>query len=212
MTYILLFWTVLLLTPIAVGAGLIYTLFQAHKRLSRSNFLILVFALVAIPYAAFKNWESNRMLSVVPDALNVSSISYTLEESWGFGPGGNEAGIRTYPLPGSIANDISKRGIDFFINMPPNQNQNSREWRGIYGDWTSTPIRPNDQWKWNEKNARMEIYDYICAYGFCIDIKPEVTEEANAIINSTGSYYAHGRVGIIVVCPSKKLVLYFYNG
>lgn len=201
----------ILVVLFAVFAGLIYALFQAYKRLSRLYVLLLLIAIVAIPYAAFKHWEEGFMLSSVPDALNVTSISYSKEESWGFGPGSNEAGIRVYPLPEQIANEISQRGLEFFDHLPPNYQQRS-EWRGRYEQWLETPIRPNSQWERNEKTARLDIYDYICAYGFCMDIKPTVVEEANAIINSAGSYYAYGRVGVIVVSSSKKLVLYMYNG
>lgn len=202
---------VILVVPFAFFAGLIYALFQAYKRLSRLYFLLLLIVLVVIPYAAFKNWEASFMLSSVPDALNITFISYSEEESWGFGPSGNEAGIRVYPLPEQIANEISLRGLEFFNNLPPNHQQ-SREWRGRYEKWLETPIRPDSQWKPNERTARLDIYDYICAYGFCIDVEPSVVEEANAIINSAGSYYAYGRVGVIVVSPGKKLVLYMYNG
>lgn len=64
----------------------------------------------------------------------------------------------------------------------------------------------------NEKTKTFNIYDYICAYGFCIDIKPEIVEEANWIINSPGSYYAYGRIGVIIVSSERKMILYLYNG
>jgi hypothetical protein len=32
------------------------------------------------------------------------------------------------------------------------------------------------------------------------------------IINSEGSYYAYGRIGLIVISPREKIVLYVYNG
>ena len=60
-------------------------------------------------------------------------------------------------------------------------------------------------------NDHFDIYNYICMYGFCIDINPSVAIEANEIFNSEGSYYAYGH-GLIIVSPSKKLVLYMYNG
>lgn len=60
--------------------------------------------------------------------------------------------------------------------------------------------------------GRLAGMDYICAYGFCIDVAPEVVNEANEIVNSAGSYYAQGRIGIIVASPKKKKVLYFHNG
>jgi hypothetical protein len=202
---------VILVVLFAVFAGLIYALFQAYQRLSRLHFLLLLIALVAIPYPALKHWETGFKLSSVPDALNVTSISYSEEKSWGLGPGGNETGIRVYPLPEQIANEISQRGLEFFNTLPPNH-QHSGAWRGRYEKWLETPIRPDSHWEPTGKTAKLDIHDYICAYGFCIDIKPSVVEEANAIVNSAGSYYAYGRIGIIVVSPIQKLVLYMYNG
>jgi hypothetical protein len=198
----------LLLIPIAVVVGLFY----AYKKLPRSYFLLLLFALIAGPFAAFKSYERGFMLSVVPDALHVNTISYSEEESWEFGPGSNEAGIRVYPLPKQIADEISQRGIEFFNNLPPNQNQQSRKWRGRYEKWSQTPISANDRWKPKEETGSLDIYDYICAYGFCIKIDDAVVKQATEIVNSKGNYYAYGRIGLIVVSPSKKLVLYMYNG
>ncbi len=198
----------IVLFPIAVAVGLSY----AYKKLSRSYFLLLLFLCIAAPFVAFKSYERDFMLSVVPDALHVNSISYSEEESWGFGPGGNEAGIRVYALPPQIADAIAQSGIEFFNNLPPNKNQQSREWRGRYEKWSQTPISANDHWKPNERTGGLDIYDYICAYGFCIEIDEAVRTQAMEIVNSKGNYYAYGRIGLIVVSPSKKLVLYMYNG
>jgi hypothetical protein len=206
MQYIILI--VVLLIPIAMIAGLVY----AYKKLPRAYFLLLIFTLVAGPFAAFKSYEKSSMLSVIPDGLHITAISYSKEESWGFGPGGNEAGIRVYPLSEQIENEISQRGIEFFNNLPPNQDQQDRRWRGSYEAWSQTPINATKYWQVKEETGKLDIYDYICAYGFCIDIKPAVVTEANEIINSEGSYYAYGRIGVIVVSPSKRLVLYMYNG
>jgi len=74
------------------------------------------------------------------------------------------------------------------------------------------PYQAGERWKQNKKTRRFDIYDYICAYGFCIDIEPAVVDEANSIVNAAGSYYAYGRIGLIIVSPGKRLVLYIYNG
>jgi hypothetical protein len=203
-----LFLIALLLLPIVIIAGLAY----AYKRLSRFYFLLLTISLIGTPLTAFKIYERDFMLSVVPDALKVSSISYSEEDSWGFGPGGNEAGFRQYQLPEQISKQITVSGIDFLKNMPPNKNQAKRDLRGVYSDWVETPIKPGERWKPNKETGRFSIYDYICAYGVCIDIKPTVVEEANSIINDSGSYYAYGRNGLIIVSPNKNMVLYLYNG
>jgi hypothetical protein len=199
----------LLLIPIAALGGLFY----AFKKLPRLYSLLLLVALIVGPFMAFKSYERSFMLSVVPDALHVTSISYSKEESWGFGPGGNEAGIRIYPLSNQVADEISQKGIEFFNNLPPNKDQDSRRWRGNYSEWSQTPISADGKrWKSKKETGSLNIYDYICAYGFCIEIDDAMLKQATEIINSKGSYYAYGRIGLIVVSPSKKLVLYMYNG
>lgn len=206
MYYFLL--AIVVLIPIAMVGGLIY----AYKKLPRNLFVLLIALTLGLPYVAYKLYEQKFMLETVPDALNVSSIAYREEESWGFGPGGNEAGIRLYPLPENVSHAIKKRGIEFFQSMPQNKNQQSRDWRGLYTNWAETPVKPSQRWGESKTSGRLDIYDYICAYGFCIIIKPSVVEEANSIVNSPGSFYAYGRIGLIIVSPEKNLVLYFYNG
>ncbi len=204
MAYLILL--ALLIIAAAFTGGLVF----AYRKLPRVLFITLAVTLIAVPVARFKIYERRFMLSVVPDALAVGSIAYSKEESWGFGPGGNEAGIRVYPLPEHVSKEIEARGIDFFNTMPPNADQNEREWRGSYSNWEETPITTEGYWDSGKK--RLDIYDYICAYGFCIDIAPEIVSQANGILNAPGSYYAYGRIGVIVVSPGHNLVLYFFNG
>jgi len=197
----------LLLALITIIAGIVF----AYKKLTHRHFALLILILVVSPVAAFKFYERGFKLSVVPDALQVDSISYSKEESWGFGPGGNEAGIRVYPLSDEIANQIMKRGIEFFNNLPANNDQKNRRWRGRYESWNETPIKESKYWK-QKGGGGLDMYDYICRYGFCIEIDNEVISQATDIINSEGSYYAYGRIGLIVVSPAKNLVIYMYNG
>jgi len=199
---------IIILIPVVMVWGLIY----AYKKLSRKYFLILIAIIVGSPYITFKWFERNFMLEVVPDALEVNSVTYNKEESWGFGPGGNEAGIRIYLLPEKISSTIKKQGIEFFHNMPQNRSQDSRRWRGLYSNWKETPIKPGKDWVENKESGQLNIYDYICRYGFCIDIEPTIVKEANYIINTPGSFYAYGRIGLIVVSPERNLVMYLYNG
>lgn len=204
MTY--LFLLALLLVATAFIGGFVF----AYKKLPKFIFIAVIITLIAVPVVRFKLYERRFMLSVVPDALGVSSIAYRKEESWGFGPGGNEAGIRVYPLPEHVSKEVMARGIVFFNTMPPNTDQNDREWRGLYTNWEETPIKTEGYWDSGKK--RLDIYDYICAYGFCVDIEPEIVSLANGIVNAPGSYYAYGRIGVIVVSPGNNLVLYFYKG
>ncbi|MGL4994814.1 MAG: hypothetical protein ACRC6G_01410 [Deefgea sp.] len=199
---------IILLSLLAILAGLIY----AYRKLPRRYFVFLIVLLLACPFITFKVYERDFMFSFVPDALQVESITYQKEESWGFGPGAHETAIRIYPLPDVIAHLIAEQGLEFFTQMPANHNQNSRDWRGQYSNWSETPIQDSSRWQSDKKTRRFNINDYLCTYGFCIDIQPAVLEEANTIINSPGSYYAYGRIGLIIVSPSNKQVLYIYNG
>lgn len=197
-------YIVLIGVPALMVIGGVYV----YKAISRPYFFLLLFTtltiFMAVPFTLFKIHEKNRMLGVVPGALQATSISYNKEESWGFGPGGNEVGIRVFPLPEQVANEISRQGISFFHGLPPNRNQ--------YTNWSQTPINPGHPWDRDKEAGKMDIDDYICAYGFCIDIDHTITKQATEIINSKGSYYAYGRIGLIIVSPDKKMVLYMYRG
>ena len=197
----------LLASPVALVWALIYV----YRKLPVWVFLFLIGFLVFAPVAAYKVYERRFNMNHVPDALGVHAISYELQESWGFGPGGNEAGILVYPLSEVVSRQVEQGGVQFLQTLPPNQDQPDRRWQGAYEIWMETPAA-NPQWKLNAKTGRLDVMDYICAYGFCIDVEPGVVNEANEIVNSPGSYYAQGRIGIIVVSPKKKKVLYFYNG
>jgi hypothetical protein len=202
-----LFLIFLFLIPVVLIAGIVY----AFKKLTRKKFFILLLVIFSSPYILFKIYERNYMLSSVPDALEVNSISYKMEESWGIGPGANEAGIRVYPLSEAIAKEIEQNGIKFFDTMPPNKNQKINDWHGRFENWAETPITESHHWAPKENPSVFNIYEYVCKYGH-IDIKPEIMEQANSIVNGKGSYYAYGRLGLIVVSPKNRIVLYMYNG
>jgi hypothetical protein len=198
---------ILLLIPAIMIGGLVY----AYKKLPRVYFFLLLFALIAAPYAAFKSYEKSLKLSAIPDALHVDSISYSKEESGGFGQGSYGAGVMVYPLHEDIADEISRKGIEFFNNLPLNKNHRNREWHKEYEKWYQTPIEATNEWKSGKETGALDIYDYICIYWFCPKIDDAIVKQAAEIVNSEGGYYAYGQFGLIVVSPDKKLVLYMYR-
>lgn len=188
------------------------------KKLPRARFgafvLSLVLLVVVASWVAFKVSERRFVLNAVPQVLQVTSVLYRQEASWGFGPGGNEAGIRVYALPPEVAQALSQQGIAFFNTAPAHQQPPGIGPSGgtRVGPWAATPVVAHDRWPLNKATGRLDIFDYICAYGFCIDIDPAVVAQATAVVNSQGNYYAFGRVGLWVVSPGLKRVLYLYNG
>lgn len=202
---------ILLIRLIALLATVVGFLY-AYKKPRCYHFVFLIALFLACPYIAFKIYERDFMLSFIPDALKVETLVYEKDKTWGFGPGGDEAGIRVYSLPDAIAQQISKRGLEFFAQMPVNHDQHKRNWRGQYNDWSKTPIETDSRMLLNQKKLSFDIKDYLCTYDFCNDIQATLLEETNKIVNSPGSFYAYGRIGIIVVSPNTKQVLYFFSG
>jgi hypothetical protein len=205
----LLFWNpglILSILLVAIGA-----LAVAYRKLRLRWFLSLVASLVLVPTAAWKYQERQWVLQRVPDALDVHDIAYRNEESWGFGPGGNEAGIVFYALPEDVARQVKEGGVGYLETLPPNADQQRRDWRGRYDGWAETPIT-GDRFKVNPDTGLLNVAEYICAYGFCIDIPRDRLQQANEIASRPGSFYAQGRVGIIVVSPGARSVIYFCNG
>jgi hypothetical protein len=201
----------ILLIPVLILLAMIRALIYAYKKLRLKWFLLLVVSLLLVPTAMWKFYERKFSLEVIPDALEVRTVSYRNEESWGFGPGGNEAGILFYPLSEDVSRKVGKAGIEYLEQLPPNEDQQSRDLRGIYDHWSETPIR-GDVWKIDPGTGLLNVTDYICNYGYCLDIPSDLLRQANEIVSKPGSFYARGRVGIIVVSPEQKLVLYFYDG
>lgn len=196
-----------LLTLLAFVIGIVMLFVKAP----RTMVLISVATFLTVS-AGWKYWERSFHLSHVPDALQVSRILYANEESWGFGPGGNEAGILVYALPEDVAKTIEAAGLPYFANLPPNRQRRSRDWRGSFNDWKATPVERGPHWEPDPESDRYEIYQYVCKYGFCIDIDENIRRQAAAAVNSPGSYYAYGRIGMIVVSPGTRRVIFMYNG
>lgn len=185
--------------------------YYTYKLFPLNGFLILLAALVLALIATWKFYEQKLMLEVVPAVLDVRSVTYRNEESWGFGPGGNEAGIRFYPLSEDVSRKVRVDGVKFLSQQPPNIEENSQAQRVQYKNWGETPIR-GKHWETNPENGLLNVIEYICVYGFCIDIPSDHLKQVNEIISRPGSFYTYSHNGIIVVCPERKLVLYFYNG
>jgi hypothetical protein len=195
---------VILLGTLATLVALVWGSFRASTKRRRNTCVLSLFLLVGVPVGLVGWHQRSFALSVVPDALQVSSIAYAKEESWGFGPGGNEAGVRIYPLKDAVSRDILSKGMQFFLDMPANADQNKRGWRGHYSHWTVTPAF--------SESGRFDMIEYVCAYGFCIDVDPSIVADVNRILNTPGSYYARGRIGMLIVSPRDNKVIYLYNG
>lgn len=76
------------------------------------KYAIVIALMVGVPWAGCKLYRSHH-LSFVPEALNVTNVLYVSEQSWGFGPGGNETGLLAFQLPASVAQQVKAHGADY---------------------------------------------------------------------------------------------------
>jgi hypothetical protein len=154
--------------------------------------LALVFA---IRLMAQRHW-----LSRLPSGLNVTKILYVAEESWGFGPGGNETGVVLYELPENTVRQLKERGID-----------------SLYGGagWSTTPMNRTGKWFKTidgDMLAAPSLDNFLDQYGFGIPVDPAITKSINKALAKPGSYFAYTRTGMVILMPSEHRVAYVYAG
>lgn len=146
--------------------------------------------------------------------MDVSNVLYASEQSWGFGPGGNETGLLVFEMPASVAAELKYRGLDYLEKLPRNSRQG---WQGKYSEWHETPLMVDDGWGSTSHERRKYwtspgIGDYLNKYGFPVPLEAEWEHLANRALFTPGSYYAYGRIGLIIIVPNELRVIYAYNG
>ncbi|WP_156510543.1 hypothetical protein [Labrenzia sp. OB1] len=180
----------------------------------------IIFSVIAAFLAAYSAWEFSlyrHYLKFVPDAMDVWWVDYALEESWGFGPGGKEAGIIVFDMPVKTKQHLASGGLDWLENMPPNGRSG---WQGRYRNWKSTPIPANEKWAAPENcsdSPESNGYHYNCPsvtryLGALIRVDRDVAQMVDEAVFSSGAYYAYGRVGMIILIPERARIVYIYAG
>jgi len=159
--------------------------------------VLLVF--VVIVFGWYRWYLNSHHLSFVPRELGVTSVDYSEEKSWGFGPGGNETGFLAYTMPPQVAEKIERDGLKFFQGL-----------RSDYWNWSSTPVVRNNNWG---REQPLTISGYLGHYGFMIEVDRNLEAEAATALNQPGNFYAYARGGrMIVVVPQSRRVFVVYAG
>lgn len=183
------------------------------KKRPVKTFLLLVLT----GFLAFEGLVYNHHLSFIPDGMKVWRIVYSYEKTRGFGPGSNEAGIIAYALPDSTAKAIERDDIKYFSTLPQRVRQHGDSRHGIYKDWYRTPLNAD----WVNAVIKQEslvtpyttgIANYLSRSGFLMPIDHKIEQKINKSISESGSFYAHGRTGLIIVAPRIRRVFYVYVG
>jgi hypothetical protein len=172
-----------------------------------------VVVLIATPYGLFKFAEHQNRMAHVPADLEVTKILYRNEENWGSVllplPGDNETGIMMYDLSEAIAGKIGAEGVSFF-NRPENVERRVGYQR-THSEWHETPI-VDGEGGWSVSKFGRKISGYLNQYGFGIDVDKSVEALVDDAISTPGSFYSHGRTGLVIVMPKLKRVIFAYAG
>lgn len=168
---------------------------------------ILVIMVVASPYIAYKTMIYSHYKSYLPPDMGVWKQLYSKNESWGFGPGGNETGLIEFELPSRVSESITKEGTDYLKRL--------KSGKGCSDEWQETPNIGQNWYKTDNTNNSTipEIQNYLYRYGFYIPIDKEIINEVNQTISKPGSYlsYCQGG-GVIIVMPKIQKIIFAYSG
>lgn len=183
--------------------------------------LIALVVVVAVAFIWFKTYEYRFKMGFIPSGLTVMATIYESEEIWGFGPGGNETGMRVYELStdsarrliaasNALQDDSAIRGLMGRANAPQND----------YDEWRRTPVDPlTTALEWGQRSNRGQerhpprLREYLDVYGFGIPIDAEVERSFDNVIQTPGAFYAYGGGGaVIVVSPQTRRVFIAYAG
>ncbi|MBR0691697.1 hypothetical protein [Bradyrhizobium lablabi] len=163
--------------------------------------MLPIVVILAMLYGVFKFSEHRFEINHMPADLEVTGILYSNQQIWGSVllhlPGDNETGILTYNLPDAIANRIADEGLGFFYR-PENVERRFGTQR-THSAWHETPMG-------------VTLSGYLNRFGFGIEVDPAVEALVDNAISKPGSFYSHGRLGVVIVIPRAKRAIYAYAG
>lgn len=169
--------------------------------------LALFVALLSLTACDFA--ERLYALRALPPAVGAEAVDYARNETYGFGPGGNETGFNVIRLSDDGADRVATGGLAWLNAQPGGR---------ITSDWQPTPVPSDDFWMGRTDSAAGRyptptVQAVLDRYGFGFDV-PEVHQTAlDAALNAPGSLYAFGPGGLVaVVVPATRRAYVFYAG
>jgi hypothetical protein len=173
--------------------------------------------LAGVPYILVQYYGHQLLLARVPAPLEVASVEYQLEESWGVGfmPSDNETGFVVYRLTNASAEWARKQGSRLPDILP-----------GGATKWHPTPVENEGDYKWHPYDHDRQmmsvnraeqhpptIEEYLEKYGITIPFEKGRDAEADQSIQSDGSFYSYGRGGsVTIIDPIRGKVYFAYAG
>jgi hypothetical protein len=199
-SFILLILAVLLTLVGSLIAGVVLAARTVRHLYGIVPMLLVVALFLAMPVGAWKYSMHRHALGHLPEALDISTVSFRAEERWGFPglPSGMEFGLLVYALPERQATLVARDGAGYLERLPYRPRSNN-SLRGRFSNWRETPMPHLPL-----------VSSRLCDFEDCPDVPARLVEQINRLAARPGSYYARGRHGTIVVSPAERLVLFMY--
>lgn len=181
--------------------------------------LMVLTCSIAGVYNFVHQWQEATLewnLANVPSILKVNKILYYGQNSVGFGPGANEAGLLIYALPDDVAANIRQRGMQDYARYHFTEGHTSGE-REL--EWEETPVKFNDQWLVSEVNNHdtgpltPDLSVFLDRYAVSGPIDDSRIKEVQAWITQPGNYYTYMGINkFLIINPMEKKLAFAYAG
>ena len=148
-------------------------------------------------------------LAALPPAIEAEAVEFARNETWGFGPSGNETGFNVIRLADAGAELVAKGGIAWVDAQPGGR---------IWPDWSETPVPRDGFWMGRPDSAAGSYADPTVnavpdRYGFGVDVPEDHSLALDTALNSPGSFYAFGPGGLVaVIVPATRRAYVFHAG
>lgn len=172
----------------------------------------VLIATVMLGIGWYRSAEDRLWRHRLPVELGPVSTEYRKTADYGFGPGGNSAGIIVFRLTAQAADGLLENGIGPLEQA--GRRSGSRSWR--FWNWRPTPVVFDERWTRRGDHLCGDepgIGAYIDYAAFRCDVDPTVIAHVNMILSRPGAYYAYGSASsVILVAPREGLVILAFNG
>ena len=178
--------------------------------------LALLVLTIAVVGFSVKSCERRWQMGHVPVALNISKIIYSKEESWRFGPGGNESAVVVCKLPEEMITTVRRQGIIFVSATNSQINDGPDSYRRVYSNWKTTPVDTNSVWGCEPVECslprKINVENFLGRYGFGVKLPSQILTEINKVMSTPGSYYGTGRIGTLIIAPDFGKAYFVFSG
>ena len=151
--------------------------------------------------------------SLLPAGIEAPLVEYKRFRNYGFGPGGDEAGLIVYRMSERSARLLERDGIDHLLRAAEAEPGRSRR---TYWEWRATPVVLDRRWTSHGEHScgrEPSIGSVVDYADFRCGLRPSVVDRIDRIVFASGAYYASGRgSSMIIVAPRERLVVLAYNG